>query len=172
MASRPWGRGSSPAPTAAHANSTSRPSSWGKPAVTYSPVDEAHMLRHHCSCICAYAELSWLSPPASIDLNSSNDAWYGCIKDTIREQQMQPVWVSDGKVNTHTHSQRVSGWHLDTRFMSWSSSTAEAAGIWRLLPSGSPSTFRTVMKLLLYVFSTITTCCQSLSSPSGCYSVK
>ncbi|XP_055360678.1 tight junction protein ZO-2-like isoform X1 [Betta splendens] len=35
---------------------------------------------------------------ASIDLNSSNDAWYGSIKDTVREQQMQPVWVSDGKL--------------------------------------------------------------------------
>uniref|UniRef100_A0A7N6B160 Tight junction protein 2b (zona occludens 2) n=1 Tax=Anabas testudineus TaxID=64144 RepID=A0A7N6B160_ANATE len=34
---------------------------------------------------------------AAIDLNSSNDAWYGSVKDSIREQQMQPVWVSDGK---------------------------------------------------------------------------
>ncbi|XP_026199859.1 tight junction protein ZO-2 isoform X2 [Anabas testudineus] len=35
---------------------------------------------------------------AAIDLNSSNDAWYGSVKDSIREQQMQPVWVSDGKL--------------------------------------------------------------------------
>ncbi|XP_053181927.1 tight junction protein ZO-2-like [Scomber japonicus] len=35
---------------------------------------------------------------ASIDLNSANDAWYGSVKDSIREQQMQAVWVSDGKL--------------------------------------------------------------------------
>ncbi|XP_034027146.1 tight junction protein ZO-2-like isoform X1 [Thalassophryne amazonica] len=35
---------------------------------------------------------------AVIDLNSANDAWYGSIKDTIREQQMQAVWVSDCKL--------------------------------------------------------------------------
>uniref|UniRef100_A0AAQ5ZW57 Tight junction protein 2b (zona occludens 2) n=1 Tax=Amphiprion ocellaris TaxID=80972 RepID=A0AAQ5ZW57_AMPOC len=34
---------------------------------------------------------------ATIDLNSTNDAWYGSVKDSIREQQMQAVWVSDGK---------------------------------------------------------------------------
>ncbi|XP_044219438.1 tight junction protein ZO-2-like isoform X1 [Thunnus albacares] len=35
---------------------------------------------------------------ATIDLNSANDAWYGSVKDSIREQQMQAVWVSDGKL--------------------------------------------------------------------------
>ncbi|XP_055017306.1 tight junction protein ZO-2-like [Boleophthalmus pectinirostris] len=35
---------------------------------------------------------------AIIDLNSANDAWYGSLKETIREQQAQPVWVSDGKL--------------------------------------------------------------------------
>lgn len=50
------------------------------------------------------AEFLWFSCPAAIDLNSSNDAWYGSVKDSIREQQMQPVWVSDGKVNTHTNT--------------------------------------------------------------------
>uniref|UniRef100_A0A8C6TLZ0 Tight junction protein 2b (zona occludens 2) n=1 Tax=Neogobius melanostomus TaxID=47308 RepID=A0A8C6TLZ0_9GOBI len=34
---------------------------------------------------------------ASIELNSLNDAWYGSLKETIREQQAQPVWVSHGK---------------------------------------------------------------------------
>uniref|UniRef100_A0A8D0DF18 Tight junction protein 2b (zona occludens 2) n=1 Tax=Sander lucioperca TaxID=283035 RepID=A0A8D0DF18_SANLU len=34
---------------------------------------------------------------ATVDLNSANDAWYGSVKDSIREQQMQAVWVSDGK---------------------------------------------------------------------------
>src|SRR4029434_5617847 len=53
---------------------------------------------------------------ATIDLNSANDAWYGSVKDSIREQQTPAVWVSEGKVNmvlrhsffssqplTHTH---------------------------------------------------------------------
>ncbi|KAF7660049.1 hypothetical protein LDENG_00289000 [Lucifuga dentata] len=35
---------------------------------------------------------------AVINLNSANDAWYGSVKDSIREQQMQTVWVSDGKL--------------------------------------------------------------------------
>lgn len=35
---------------------------------------------------------------ATIDLTSANDAWYGSVKDSIREQQMQAVWVSDGKL--------------------------------------------------------------------------
>lgn len=35
---------------------------------------------------------------AIIDLNSANDAWYGSLKETVREQQAQPVWVSDGKL--------------------------------------------------------------------------
>ncbi|KAJ0019657.1 hypothetical protein NQD34_007226 [Periophthalmus magnuspinnatus] len=33
-----------------------------------------------------------------IDLNSTNDAWYGSLKEAIHEQQAQPVWVSDGKL--------------------------------------------------------------------------
>ncbi|XP_060893469.1 tight junction protein ZO-2-like [Labrus mixtus] len=35
---------------------------------------------------------------ATVDMNSANDAWYGSVKDSIREQQMQAVWVSDGKL--------------------------------------------------------------------------
>lgn len=35
---------------------------------------------------------------ATIDLNSANDAWYGSVKESVREQQMQAVWVSDGKL--------------------------------------------------------------------------
>uniref|UniRef100_A0A8C7CEE7 Tight junction protein 2 n=1 Tax=Oncorhynchus kisutch TaxID=8019 RepID=A0A8C7CEE7_ONCKI len=30
-------------------------------------------------------------------LNSVNDAWYGSVKDSIREQQTQAVWVSEGR---------------------------------------------------------------------------
>ncbi|KAM6902727.1 tight junction protein ZO-2a isoform 3-T3 [Xenentodon cancila] len=36
---------------------------------------------------------------ATIDLNSSNDAWYGGVKDSIREQQDRAVWVSEGKLD-------------------------------------------------------------------------
>uniref|UniRef100_A0A1A8F3B9 Tight junction protein 2a (Zona occludens 2) n=2 Tax=Nothobranchius korthausae TaxID=1143690 RepID=A0A1A8F3B9_9TELE len=36
---------------------------------------------------------------ATIDLNSANDAWYGSVKDSIREQQDRAVWVSDGKMD-------------------------------------------------------------------------
>uniref|UniRef100_A0AAQ4RT70 Tight junction protein 2a (zona occludens 2) n=1 Tax=Gasterosteus aculeatus aculeatus TaxID=481459 RepID=A0AAQ4RT70_GASAC len=35
---------------------------------------------------------------ATIDLNSANDAWYGSVKDSIREQQERAVWVCEGKV--------------------------------------------------------------------------
>ncbi|XP_018099322.1 tight junction protein ZO-2 isoform X2 [Xenopus laevis] len=34
---------------------------------------------------------------ATINLSSANDSWYGSIKDVIKEQQTQAVWVSDGK---------------------------------------------------------------------------
>lgn len=37
---------------------------------------------------------------AVIDLNSANDAWYGSLKETIRDQQTHAVWVSEGKVKT------------------------------------------------------------------------
>ncbi|XP_015228685.1 PREDICTED: tight junction protein ZO-2 isoform X4 [Cyprinodon variegatus] len=36
---------------------------------------------------------------ASIDLNASNDAWYGSVKDSIREQQSRAVWVSEAKMD-------------------------------------------------------------------------
>ncbi|XP_034565195.1 tight junction protein ZO-2a isoform X2 [Notolabrus celidotus] len=35
---------------------------------------------------------------ATVDLNSSNDAWYGSVKDTIQEQQDRAVWVCEGKL--------------------------------------------------------------------------
>ncbi|XP_072309511.1 tight junction protein ZO-2a isoform X3 [Eucyclogobius newberryi] len=35
---------------------------------------------------------------ASIDLNSANDAWYGSVKDSIREQQERAVWVCESKL--------------------------------------------------------------------------
>ncbi|XP_006004284.1 tight junction protein ZO-2a isoform X6 [Latimeria chalumnae] len=35
----------------------------------------------------------------TINLNSANDAWYGSMKDAVREQQDQSVWVSEGKAD-------------------------------------------------------------------------
>ncbi|XP_076016095.1 tight junction protein ZO-2a isoform X2 [Genypterus blacodes] len=34
-----------------------------------------------------------------IDLNSAHDAWYGSVKDSIREQQDRSVWVCEGKMD-------------------------------------------------------------------------
>uniref|UniRef100_A0A6Q2X9C0 Tight junction protein 2b (zona occludens 2) n=1 Tax=Esox lucius TaxID=8010 RepID=A0A6Q2X9C0_ESOLU len=45
---------------------------------------------------------------ATIDVNSANDAWYGSVKDSIREQQTQAVWVSDGKTDLDLHDDRMS----------------------------------------------------------------
>uniref|UniRef100_A0A8C2WYP7 Tight junction protein 2b (zona occludens 2) n=1 Tax=Cyclopterus lumpus TaxID=8103 RepID=A0A8C2WYP7_CYCLU len=56
---------------------------------------------------------------ATVDLNSANDAWYGGVKDSIREQQMQAVWVSDGKVRTIRSSCRA----LPTRTITTVSTT-------------------------------------------------
>ncbi|XP_067339286.1 tight junction protein ZO-2a isoform X2 [Channa argus] len=36
---------------------------------------------------------------ATIELASANDAWYGSVKDTIREQQNRAVWVCEGKLD-------------------------------------------------------------------------
>ncbi|XP_004677669.1 PREDICTED: tight junction protein ZO-2 isoform X1 [Condylura cristata] len=35
---------------------------------------------------------------ATINLNSANDSWFGCLKDTIHHQQGETVWVSEGKM--------------------------------------------------------------------------
>ncbi|XP_006137907.2 tight junction protein 2 isoform X1 [Pelodiscus sinensis] len=35
---------------------------------------------------------------ATINLNSANDSWYGSLKDTIQQQQVEAVWVSEGKL--------------------------------------------------------------------------
>lgn len=51
--------------------------------------DQAMKLRKTCSHLFT----------AVIDLNSANDAWYGSLKETIREQQTQAVWVSEGKLD-------------------------------------------------------------------------
>ncbi|KAG7240846.1 hypothetical protein INR49_023420 [Caranx melampygus] len=36
---------------------------------------------------------------ATIDLNSANDAWYGSVKESIRDQQDRAVWVCEGKLD-------------------------------------------------------------------------
>ncbi|KAL2087380.1 hypothetical protein ACEWY4_016208 [Coilia grayii] len=35
----------------------------------------------------------------TIDLNSAHDAWYGSLKESIREQQGRAVWVYEGKLD-------------------------------------------------------------------------
>ncbi|TRY90289.1 hypothetical protein DNTS_034164, partial [Danionella cerebrum] len=50
--------------------------------------DQALKLRKSCSHLFT----------AVIDLNSANDAWFGSLKESIREQQSQAVWVSEGKL--------------------------------------------------------------------------
>lgn len=48
---------------------------------------------------------------ATIDLNSANDAWYGSVKDEIRQQQDRAVWVSEAKVRAqqrHTDASSLS----------------------------------------------------------------
>ncbi|KAM6170271.1 tight junction protein 2 isoform 3-T3 [Rhynchocyon petersi] len=35
---------------------------------------------------------------ATINLNSTNDGWFGSLKDTIQHQQGESVWVSEGKM--------------------------------------------------------------------------
>ncbi|XP_073765418.1 tight junction protein ZO-2b isoform X5 [Danio rerio] len=51
--------------------------------------DQALKLRKTCSHLFT----------AVIDLNSANDAWYGSLKEAIREQQSLAVWVSEGKLD-------------------------------------------------------------------------
>ncbi|XP_062334386.1 tight junction protein ZO-2a isoform X2 [Osmerus eperlanus] len=36
---------------------------------------------------------------STVDLNSVNDAWYGSLKDSVREQQERAVWVCEGKLD-------------------------------------------------------------------------
>ncbi|XP_073685134.1 tight junction protein ZO-2a isoform X2 [Garra rufa] len=36
---------------------------------------------------------------ATIDLNSSHDAWFGSLKDAVREQQDKAVWVCESKLD-------------------------------------------------------------------------
>lgn len=36
---------------------------------------------------------------ATINLNSSNESWYGSLKDVIKDQQTEAVWVSEGKTD-------------------------------------------------------------------------
>uniref|UniRef100_A0A671PNY0 Tight junction protein ZO-2-like n=1 Tax=Sinocyclocheilus anshuiensis TaxID=1608454 RepID=A0A671PNY0_9TELE len=60
--------------------------------------DQALKLRKTCSYLFT----------AVIDLNSANDAWYGSLKETIRDQQTHAVWVSEGKGDLDVHDDRMS----------------------------------------------------------------
>uniref|UniRef100_A0A672N8J6 Tight junction protein ZO-2-like n=1 Tax=Sinocyclocheilus grahami TaxID=75366 RepID=A0A672N8J6_SINGR len=60
--------------------------------------DQALKLRKTCSHLFT----------AVIDLNSANDAWYGSLKETIRDQQTHAVWVSEGKGDLDVHDDRMS----------------------------------------------------------------
>ncbi|XP_063311130.1 tight junction protein ZO-2 isoform X2 [Pelobates fuscus] len=45
----------------------------------------------------------------NIQLNSVNDSWYGSLKDIIRDQQTEAVWVSEGKEDgTDEEDERMS----------------------------------------------------------------
>uniref|UniRef100_A0A674NGR3 Tight junction protein 2b (zona occludens 2) n=1 Tax=Takifugu rubripes TaxID=31033 RepID=A0A674NGR3_TAKRU len=65
---------------------------------------------------------------ATIDLNSANDAWYGSVKDTIRDQQMQAVWVSDGKDMERLSFLSADYLSMDSRLTSDMDDTADEAG--------------------------------------------
>uniref|UniRef100_A0A8B9JDW6 Tight junction protein 2a (zona occludens 2) n=1 Tax=Astyanax mexicanus TaxID=7994 RepID=A0A8B9JDW6_ASTMX len=45
---------------------------------------------------------------ATVDLSSAHDAWYGGLKETIREQQSKAVWVCEGKEDLDLHDDRMS----------------------------------------------------------------
>nr|XP_008164218.1 tight junction protein ZO-2 isoform X3 [Chrysemys picta bellii] len=50
--------------------------------------DQANKLKKTCSYLFT----------ATINLNSANDSWYGSLKDIIQQQQVEAVWVSEGKM--------------------------------------------------------------------------
>ncbi|KAM3937657.1 tight junction protein 2 isoform 2-T2 [Leptodactylus fuscus] len=51
--------------------------------------DQANKLKKTCAHLIT----------ATINLNSSNDSWYGSLKDVIKDQQTEAVWVSEGKTD-------------------------------------------------------------------------
>uniref|UniRef100_A0A8C2AQN2 Tight junction protein 2b (zona occludens 2) n=1 Tax=Cyprinus carpio TaxID=7962 RepID=A0A8C2AQN2_CYPCA len=93
--------------------------------------DQALKLRKTCSHLFT----------AVIDLNSANDAWYGSLKETIRDQQTHAVWVSEGKLDgtegdLDVHDDRMSYLSamsadylsMDSRLTSDYDDTADEAG--------------------------------------------
>uniref|UniRef100_A0A8C2PR27 Tight junction protein 2b (zona occludens 2) n=1 Tax=Cyprinus carpio TaxID=7962 RepID=A0A8C2PR27_CYPCA len=88
--------------------------------------DQALKLRKTCSHLFT----------AVIDLNSANDAWYGSLKETIRDQQTHAVWVSEGKGDLDVHDDRMSYLSamsadylsMDSRLTSDYDDTADEAG--------------------------------------------
>ncbi|KAM8961818.1 tight junction protein 2 isoform 2-T2 [Pelodytes ibericus] len=51
--------------------------------------DQANKLKKTCAHLIT----------ANINLNSANDGWYGSLKDVIKDQQTEAVWVSEGKAD-------------------------------------------------------------------------
>ncbi|KAI2660057.1 Tight junction protein ZO-2 [Labeo rohita] len=47
-----------------------------------------------------YPIVIFLNPDTTIDLNSAHDAWFGSLKDAIREQQDKAVWVCESKLDS------------------------------------------------------------------------
>uniref|UniRef100_A0A8C9TXJ6 Tight junction protein ZO-2-like n=1 Tax=Scleropages formosus TaxID=113540 RepID=A0A8C9TXJ6_SCLFO len=85
--------------------------------------DQAVKLRKTCSYL--FTE--------TIELNAANDAWYGSLKDSIREQQDQAVWVFEGKVITDDHMSYLSAMgtdylSMDSRLTSDYDDTADEGG--------------------------------------------
>ncbi|KAL6092452.1 hypothetical protein STEG23_022798 [Scotinomys teguina] len=50
--------------------------------------DQANKLKKACSHLFT----------ATINVNSANDGWFGSLKDSIKQQQGEAVWVSEGKM--------------------------------------------------------------------------
>ncbi|XP_068092235.1 tight junction protein ZO-2 isoform X3 [Hyperolius riggenbachi] len=51
--------------------------------------DQANKLKKTCAHLIT----------ATINLNSANDSWYGSLKDVIKDQQTEAVWVSEGRAD-------------------------------------------------------------------------
>ncbi|KAM9331498.1 tight junction protein 2-like [Gastrophryne carolinensis] len=49
--------------------------------------DQANKLKKTCAHLIT----------ATVNLNSANDSWYGSLKDVIKDQQTEAVWVSEGR---------------------------------------------------------------------------
>uniref|UniRef100_A0A4W4FAE5 Tight junction protein 2b (zona occludens 2) n=1 Tax=Electrophorus electricus TaxID=8005 RepID=A0A4W4FAE5_ELEEL len=69
---------------------------------------------------------------AVIDLNAANDAWYGSVKECVRHQQTQSVWVSEGKLHddhmSYLSAMSADYLSMDSRVTSDYDDTADEGG--------------------------------------------